>query len=101
MRVQTLEDFKEQIRTFSVKMIYCLFEANPQGNPPIGMRLYFYHGEDVHYLADYASGEKLKIMNIPIRVHGSRKEPYISEEDVRLFISKVLAGVAVSFDFEI
>ncbi|MCJ7633088.1 hypothetical protein MUP77_11940 [Candidatus Bathyarchaeota archaeon] len=52
-------------------------------------------------MADYASGEKLKITGIPIRIHGRRKEPYISEEDVKLVISKELAGIAVSFDFEI
>ena len=101
VRVQTLENFKEQIRSFSVKMVYCRFEADPQGDPPIGMRLYFYHEGEVHYLADYASGEKLKITEIPIRVHGSRKEPYISEEDVKSFIGKELAGITVSFDFEI
>jgi hypothetical protein len=52
-------------------------------------------------LDDYASGEKLKIIGIPIKIHGSRKEPYISEEDVKLFISKELTGTTVSFDFEI
>ncbi|MCJ7633089.1 hypothetical protein MUP77_11945 [Candidatus Bathyarchaeota archaeon] len=38
-RVQTFKDFREQSRTFSVKMIYCLFEDDSQGKPPIGMRL--------------------------------------------------------------
>ena len=65
------------------------------------MRLYFYHEGNVRYLADYASGEKLKITGIPIRIHGGRKEPYVSEEDVKAFINKELTGINVSFDFEI
>ena len=99
--VKTLEAFKEQIRTFSVKTIYCRFETDKQENPPVCMRLYFYHVETVHYLNDYASGEKLEITGIPVSLHGSKKEQYISEEDVKSFINKELTGIGLSFDFEI
>ena len=93
--------FKEYIRTFSVKKIYCFFQPNPQGDPPIGLRMYFYQGSDTYFLADYVSEGRLKVMGIPIRTYGSRKEPYIAEEDVKAFVNKELPGINVSFDFEI
>ena len=98
MRVQTLEEFREQIHNFSVEAIFCLFTADPQGKPPVGMRLYFYHGANVYYLFDYASGERLTVTGIPVSTYGSHKEPYISEDDVKSFISKEFAGKTVSFE---
>ena len=98
--VPTLSAFKGYVRTFSVKTIYCLFQPNTQGSPPIGLRLYFYQGSDTYFLADYTSGERLKITGIPVRTHDRRKEPYIAEEDVKAFVNKELAGILVSFDFD-
>ena len=99
--VPTLSAFKEYVRTFSIKTIYCLFQPNTQGSPPIGLRLYFYQGSDTYFLADYASEGRLKVTGIPIRTHGTKKEPYIAEEDVKAFVNKELPGINVSFDFEI
>ena len=100
VEAKTLDDFKKYIHTFSVKTVHCVFEANSLGSPPIGMRLYFYHGGDTYFLVDYASGERLKFTGIPVRVYGSKREQYIAEENVERFVSMEL-GAAVSFAFEI
>lgn len=101
VEVKNLESFKECVHACSIRMVYCLFEANPQGDPPIGLRLYFYHRGDVYFLIDFASGERLKVTGIPVQVYGSRRKPYIAEEDVKAFINRELKGITVSFDFEI
>jgi hypothetical protein len=104
IQVPTFEDFKEQVHHFSIKTVHCFFNVKAiKGieDQPVGMKLYFYYNGDDHYLIDYAVGEKLKLTGIPIKVYGRKKEPYISEEDVKAFINKKLPGVTVSFDFEI
>ena len=73
VEVKTLDSFKEYIQTFSIKTVYCLFEENQEGDPPIGMRLYFYHGVDIYFLIDYAQKDKLKLTSIPLRFYGIKK----------------------------
>lgn len=101
VEVKTLDNFKKYIQTLSIKAIYCLFETNSQGNPPIGMRLYFYHEGDIYFLLEYASGERLKVTGIPVQSYGGRREPYISEKDVEEFVRKALGEITVNFDFAI
>ncbi|MCJ7634306.1 hypothetical protein MUP77_18190 [Candidatus Bathyarchaeota archaeon] len=100
IEAKTLEIFKEYVQAFSVKTVHCVFETNPQGNPPIGLRLYFYQEGNTYFLVDYASGGKLKVTGMPVRAYGSKKEPYIAEDDVKLCVKKELEA-AVSFAFEI
>jgi hypothetical protein len=99
--VTTLETLKKLMQKHSIKTLYCLFEDNHEGDPPIGIRLYFYHGGDIYFLRDYAHNDKLIQSSIPVRFHGSSKTPYISETDVISFRDKELKGINVSFDFEI
>ena len=104
-QIQSFEDFKELVHRCSIKTLHCLFNTkvtpSNQEKPPVGMKLYFYINGDDNYLMDYASDTKLKLTGIPVRVYGSRKEPYIAEEDVKTFINKEFPGITVSFDFEI
>ena len=100
IEAKTLDEFKRYVHTFSVKTVHCVFEANPQGSPRVGLRLYFYQGGDTYFLVDYASCERLKLTGIPVRAYGSMRDPYIAEEDVERFVSVEL-GAAVSFAFEI
>jgi hypothetical protein len=99
--VTTLEELKQLIHNHSIKTLYCLFENNHEGNPPIGIRLYFYRGIDIYFLIDYAQKDKLKLTSIPLRFYGNKKTPYIPEDNVKPFIDKEFKGVNVSFDFEI
>ncbi len=101
VEVKTLDDFKKFIDAFSIKAVYCLFEPNSQGNPPIGMRLYFYHEGDIYFLVDYASGAALKMTGIPLKSYGGVREPYVSEDDIKEFVRREFGNMTVNFDFAI
>ena len=99
--VTTLTELKNIIREYSINTLHCLFEDNQKGDPPIGIRLYFYRGTDTYFLIDHAPKEKLVQSGIPVRFYGSKRKPYIAEDDVKAFRDKELHGINMSFDFEI
>ena len=99
--VYTINELRNLARKHSITTLYFLVEKNQERVPPLSIRLYFYHDADIYFLIDYAHIDKLTLIGIPIRFYGSKKEPYISEEDVKTFIDKEFKGINVSFDFEI
>ena len=99
--VTTLAELKQLIHQFSITTLYCLFKTHLEGDPPIGIRIYFYCGLDIYFLIDYAHKGALIHSGIPVRFHGRQNTPYISEDDVVAFRDKVLKGINLSFDFAI
>jgi hypothetical protein len=86
-RVQTWEEFKDlALRTRPVNMFY-LAEPHPLSNPPTGLRLTFYHEQDMYVFTDHANGSSLVKTAIPIAHHTDRIHVEIREQDIRDFLS--------------
>lgn len=99
--VRTINELRNLARKHSITTLYFLVEKNQERIPLISIRLYFYHNANIYFLIDYAHVDRLKLTGIPIQFYGSKKEPYISEEDVKILINEEFKGINVSFDFEI
>jgi hypothetical protein len=86
-RVNAWEEFKAlAIEMHPVNMFY-LAEPHLFSNPPIGLRLTFYHEQDMYVFTDHPDGPRLVKTGVPITNHTDKIQVEILEKDIHKFIS--------------
>ncbi|UCH01386.1 MAG: hypothetical protein JSV20_05765 [Candidatus Bathyarchaeota archaeon] len=86
-RLNTWEEFRMQIMVLHPETIFYLAQPHPLRAPPLGLRLTFYHNQDMYVFVDYADGPSLVKTGIPITNHMNRVQAEIREQDIRDFLS--------------
>lgn len=92
-RVNTWDEFKVRIVILSPETLFYLTEPHPLKEPPIGLRLTFYHGKDMYVFIDFADANALHRTGIPITNPKDKVKVEIKEEDIRRFLSNELGKV--------
>ena len=92
-RVESWEKFKDLFSSLNPETVYYLSEPHPLKEPPIGLRLTFYHGKDMYVFTDFADANALHRTGIPITNPKDKVKVEIKEEDIRRFLSNELGKV--------
>jgi len=85
--VRTWEEFKTLALKLHPETIFYLAQPHLFRNPPLGLRLTFYHNQDMYVLTDYANGASLAKTGILIMNHTNGIHAEIREQDIRNFLS--------------
>lgn len=94
LRFLKIKDFEERVRALSPKIMFYDITSAPLRNPPIAMRLLFYHGGDVYVFLDFPSREQATFRETELHVRDHEKETaYVDEGDIEEFIAKHFEGV--------
>lgn len=92
-RLQKWEEFKAKALQLRPQNVFYLSEPHLFANPPLGLRLTFYHDQDMWVFVDHADGAVLAKTGITVTNHLDNTHAEIREQDIRNFISKVFPGV--------
>ncbi|MEM2093955.1 MAG: hypothetical protein QXI32_01505 [Candidatus Bathyarchaeia archaeon] len=95
-RVSDWEKFKSLVLALKPDTVFYLSEPHPLRRPPIGLRLTFYHGQDMYVFTDYADGEALHRTKIPISNSHDEKKAELREDEVRRFLLEELGTVKLA-----
>jgi len=85
-RVSHWNEFKALVLKLHPETMFYLAQPHLFTNPPLGLRLTFYHGQDMYVLVDYADGASLAKTGIPVTNHLDRTHAEIREQDIRDFL---------------
>ena len=90
MTVHRLKDWKE-FKALALQLhpetMFYIVQPHLFRTPPLGLRLTFYHGQDMYVLVDHADGASLAKTGIPVTNHLDRTHAEIREQDIRAFLS--------------
>jgi len=85
--VANWEEFKKLASELLPVIIFYIEQPHPLKTPPLGLRLTFYHGQDMYVFIDYANGASLVKTGIPVKNHTDKIHAEVREEDIRDFLS--------------
>ncbi|MDQ1279069.1 MAG: hypothetical protein QG670_329 [Thermoproteota archaeon] len=85
--IQTWHNFKALASELHPDTIFYLVEPHPLRTPPIGLRLTFYHNQEMYVFQDYAEGTFLAKTGIPIANPINEATTEIREQDICDFLS--------------
>lgn len=85
-RVNQWDEFKRIVLELHPATIFYLSEPHPLMNPPLGLRLTFYHDQDMYVFIDYAECSMLAKTSIPVINHMDKVNTEIREQDIRVFL---------------
>ncbi len=86
-RILKWEDFERRILDLKPSIIFYQKDKHPLRNPPIGLRLTFYHEKDTYAFIDFANGETLNKTGIPVKASEIKEEGLIGDKDIVNFLS--------------
>jgi len=92
-RLQKWEEFKAKAFQLRPQNVFYLSEPHLFASPPLGLRLTFYHCQDMWVFVDHADGAVLAKTGITVTNHLDNAHAEIREQDIRHFISKAFPGV--------
>jgi len=84
---RTWEEFKALALKLRPETIFYIAQPHLFTRPPMGLRLTFYHDQDMYVLVDYADGAFLAKTGIPVTNHLDGTHAEIREQDIRDFIT--------------
>jgi len=86
-RLNTWEKFKARVLELRPKTVFYLAQPHPLRTPPLGLRLTFYHDQDMYVFVDYADGASLAKTRIPVTNHTNKIHAEVREQDICDFLS--------------
>ena len=95
-RVALWNDFKTHVQALDPDTVFYLAEPHPLRRPPLGLRLTFYHGQDMYVFTDYADAANLHKTGIPLAGLDTQNRAELKEEDIKRFLSKELGSVKLA-----
>lgn len=94
-RVLRWEDFERHVLDLKPSIIFYQKDKHPLREPPIGLRLSFYHEKDTYAFIDFADGQALYKTKIPVRPAKVEEEGLIDDEEIKRFLTLKFKGVTV------
>ena len=91
-RVSSWNEFKSLVKSLKPETVFYLSEPHPLRNPPLGLRLTFYHEREMYVFTDLADAKVLHKTGILLTDPDEPLKVEIKEEDIRRFLSKELHG---------
>jgi hypothetical protein len=85
--VNTWDEFKRAVLELQPATIFYISQPHPLKNPSPGLRLTFYHNQDLYVFIDSADGAFLIKTKIPVTNHIDKINAEIREQDIREFLS--------------
>ncbi len=85
--VSSWEEFKALALKVHPDTIFYIVQPHLFTKPPLGLRLTFYHGQDMYVLVDRADGASLAKTGIPVANHLDNAHVEVREQDIRDFLS--------------
>lgn len=86
--VFTWDSFKEIVMEFHPDTIFYISQPHLFKTPPLGLRLTFYHDQDMYVFTDYADGAALAKTGVPVADYMNKTDAEVREQDIRGFLSK-------------
>ncbi len=93
-RIQSWEDFKKSVVELSPSIIFYRRDPHPLRKPPIGIRLTFYHENDMYMFIDFANGETMRKTGMPIHAVEKGKGT-VEDADIEHFLTAQLGNIAI------
>ena len=81
------DNFKEIVLELHPNTMFYISQPHPLKTPPLGLRLTFYHDQDMYVFVDYADGDSLAKTGIPVTNHMDKINAEVREQDIRDFLS--------------
>jgi len=81
------------IQTLRPDTVFYLAEPHPLRKPPLGLRLTFYHGENMYVFTDFADAANLHKTGIPLANVNKKNTVELKEEEIRRFLSMHLGPI--------
>jgi hypothetical protein len=88
IRIRSWEEFKTLVLKHKPGTVFYLGQPHLFGKPPLGLRLTFYHGQDMYVMTDYAKGTCLVKTGIPITNPEDKVQAQVRDSDIRDFLSQ-------------
>lgn len=85
--VNTWDEFKRTVLELHPNTIFYISQPHPLRFPPLGLRLTFYHDQDLYVFLDYAEGASLAKTGIQVTNHMDRINAEIREQEICDFLS--------------
>jgi hypothetical protein len=86
--VRTWEEFKSLALKLHPDRVFYLAQPHLFSVPPLGLRLTFYHNQDMYVMTDSAKGASLVKTGIAITSPDDRIQAQVREQDIRDFLSQ-------------
>ncbi|MCJ7634780.1 hypothetical protein MUP77_20610 [Candidatus Bathyarchaeota archaeon] len=86
--VRSWEEFKALALNHKPDTVFYLAQPHLFRTPPLGLRLTFYHGQDMYVMTDYAKGASLVKTGIQITSPEDKVQAQVREQDIRDFLSR-------------
>ncbi len=94
-RIHTWIKYREMARKLMPTIMFYSLDPHPLRQPPLGLKLIFYHELNSYIFQDYADGVSLHKTKIPINNKDPNEVPILAK-DIEQFIHSQIGKIRVS-----
>jgi len=95
-RIMDWKKFKRLAQKLSPQIVFYIVQPHSLKHPPLGIRITFYHEQDMYLFIDYADNGYLHKTKIPITCYNDEVHADMRDEDIWGFLSNQLGRIAIS-----